>query len=373
LRDTLHVLNLVSMPLEKSRSESIVNRDLAWFNMGPQARADIRAGRVPSYPDRPWIGKHYVEWCDACNEIGPLQGSKQQQRKNLCAKRKTLRARLPLHLRQALPEDIIASGRNQAEAEGLLDVEWRLSLLRTGPTQEREHWSQCENRFRLKRRLARYEQRVAEMGGEYCNDPALPALLADIDGMRERMHRLEWDEYDARMREWKANAPPHELLPPAKRKPLRRHERLARVGKCSGPPVGWAAPGSTKPRRPKWLKAQDDHDAREAKCFIHPKPVDMVDWHEKELRRQEQAAAKRAARRVNRSANAIEHQCLALLEYAHGDGRVHRLGLDLGDGWMWYPTSEIPYATQRVAALQRCAVPVDDGWCFPPMGRSEEP
>jgi len=52
---------------------------------------------------------------------------------------------------------------------------------------------------------------------------------------------------------------------------------------------------------------------------------------------------------------------------------VHRLGLDLGDGWMWYPTSEIPYATQRVAALQRCAVPVDDGWCFPPMGRSEEP
>jgi hypothetical protein len=292
----------------------------------------------------------------------------------LRVKRKRIIETLPLHLRDAKPEALHLAGHPQA-AEGLLDVEWRLSQVPAAPVgrKENEPWQECINPERLRRRLHRYEQRLQAAGGRY-SAPEGEAQWSTIEQMRERVHLLEWEEYDQRMTTWTMGATAQELARPRPQASRTKAERALRAGQRPGRRPGSTAIGSTKPKRPSWLKEQDDQQWREqreqARCTMRTKPVPEHDRHERAMRRKETTLLRRQARKAGHARARIEAQALKVTEWIWGEGVAWGVELPLDDGWIYCDTERIPYARQRAAALKLCAVPVTGGWCFPPRGLS---
>lgn len=367
---------LTRLPL--TRAQWVKERDLQWSRLGPALRATIRGGAVPDFEAHPtWLRDHYESWCRACNSIGPL-GSKDQQRQNLYAKRKRIRQQLPLRLQQSTPAEIVAAG-HPVLGEALLDIDWKFSLLRTWAPDTKEDWRTCIDLRKLRRYLKSAKLKLQAAGGEYA-DNADRAAIDEIFWISERIKRLQLDEYELDMRVWRGTASEQELARPRPQAPRTYAERQARRGNARGRKLGSTGyTASTRPRMPRWLKQQTDADARaereQRRSTMRTKPL-PPDKHEVYLERKAALVERNARIKYAHADDRINAQCLALLEYAHGEGRVHGLGLEVpcSDGvWLWYPARDIPYSTQRAAALQRCAVSVDDGWCFPPMGQSAEP
>jgi hypothetical protein len=360
--------------------------------LGFHARADIRAGRVPAAAqDSPHVRQKYNNWVQACAAIGPIQSNAHTRRSELCAKRKRIRDRLPLHLRASTPAELLQAacaavgpwaipagvadtflGR---AAEGLLDVEWQLEQLRVhtpiaelNAVKAKQPWQECTNPGRLRRKLRRREQKLSSLGGTYAADTE--SLQEEIAGMRERLKNLEWEDYDQRMIAWTLGASERQLARARPRRTISYAERVHRRGGKRGPPVGSKWEGSDKPRRPHWLKEQDDADYREqreiSRSTMKTCPLPKEDRHQRAERRKEDTVVRVAARKQEHAGAKIEHQMLKLTEWVWGEGKAWGIVLLLDNGWAYCDTDRIPYATQRAAALERCAVQVTGGWCFPP-------
>jgi hypothetical protein len=357
--------------IQPSRQQLLQDRTDVWKLLTPQAKADIRAGRVPNYPDQPWIDREYKRWCLACNMLGPRTGSVRTGRVALYKKRKRAVDSLPKDWRDKPPDALYAAGFKW-QAEALLDVNWQLGLLRKGrlPRVDDHDWETTQDRFRLRRRLHKYETRLSNAGGRWAGTTIADALVHIVDGIEQRIKYLEHEEYYARLREWQHDNP---NARPRPRRSIPYAERLTRRGGTRGARPGCTPTESTKPRRPHWLVEleRQEHIAAQRARPIKLKPVPK-DWHAAELDRKAAVAARQQARVQAHHAARVEHQMRTLTEWAWGDGRLCGAGV-LVDGWIYYDTCWVPYATQRAAALARCAVAVQGGFCFPPVGQATAP
>jgi hypothetical protein len=250
-----------------------------------------------------------------------------------------------------------------AQAETLLDVEWQLGLLRK-PNKKLvdEQDFELADPAVLRRRLKKYETRVLNAGGVTC---APKELLVAVERVRDRLRLREWEEYEARLADWRALTPGACVRTP--RKSLTRTERILRQGKSRGRTAGFTWDGSDKPKRPPWLREMQDNDRaqerRDSRSGRALPNLTTQTWHEKEVERVHAVLARRARAKQARKRSHLEALQVNLLDWAWGVGRCGGL---LVDGWLYFDCADVPYESLRQHVLEAVAVRCTTGWAFPP-------
>ena len=322
---------------DSKRREAYLARADHWRTLLPIHKQILEGRAEEALQDWPTLRHAYTMWQHYNKQLGPLRGSRKTQLRNIYRQRKRILDALPKRDRD-LPLDELRM-LYPMHAQQLDELRQQREALRV-LVSTLAPWQTSDDLPLLRKWRKKLEKQVQDAG--QLDEPA------ELTAVKDKIHRIELEEYDFRLRLWRG-------LHPAQRNPREI------------------------PRRPRWLREQEELEAIQAKrqaqidkwVPLQP-PVGGALVDERLVIR----AARRAARLRARKVNHLDGLVSKLLDWVWGEARCYGLALDV-DGWLYVDDTAgatpqgtrggVPHVDKRGHILAACgAVRLSTGWAFPP-------